>query len=44
MRHTDGRTTVVPFHKGDVIDRGLLRKIIREDLRMAREDFLKALE
>lgn len=41
MRHPDGRTTLIPFHKGDVIDRGLLRKIIREDLRITREEFLK---
>ncbi len=41
MRHPDGRTTLVPFHKNDVIDRGLLRKIIRDDLRISREEFLK---
>ena len=30
MRHTDGRTTVVPLHKGEDISRGLLRKILND--------------
>lgn len=40
MKHPDGRITVVPFHKGEVTDRGLLRKIIRDELRISREEFL----
>lgn len=39
--HPDGRTTVVPNHPGDDIDRGLLNKIIKHDLRISREEFLK---
>jgi len=27
FKHSDGRVTVVPFHKGEEIGRGLLRKI-----------------
>lgn len=27
MKHTDGRTTTVPLHPGEEIDRRLLRKI-----------------
>jgi len=30
MRHADGRTTVVPLHKGEDISRGLLRKILND--------------
>jgi predicted RNA binding protein YcfA (HicA-like mRNA interferase family) len=30
LRHSDGRTTVVPVHAGDVIGPGLLRKILRD--------------
>ena len=30
FRHSDGRTTVVPFHKGEDISKGLLRKILQD--------------
>ena len=43
FRHSDGRTTTVPNHKGEDIDRGLLNKIIRKDLGIEREEFLKYL-
>lgn len=39
FRHPDGRTTVVPFHAGEEIDRGLLNKIIKKDLRITRQEF-----
>jgi len=39
MKSDDGRYTTVPVHSGDDIPKGLLRKIIREDLEMALEDF-----
>ena len=29
-KHTDGRKTTVPVHKGKDISRGLLRKILRD--------------
>jgi predicted RNA binding protein YcfA (HicA-like mRNA interferase family) len=29
-KHSDGRTTTIPFHKGRVISRPLLREILRE--------------
>lgn len=29
LRHTDGRTTVVPVHAGETIGPGLLSKILR---------------
>ncbi|MCX5706067.1 MAG: type II toxin-antitoxin system HicA family toxin [Candidatus Omnitrophica bacterium] len=41
MRHPDGRSTVVPFHKGEDIGRGLLRTILRE-IELSWEDFISA--
>lgn len=41
FQHSDGRTTVLPNHPGEEIDRGLLNKIIKHDLQMTREEFLK---
>ncbi len=40
FEHPDGRTTVVPNHPGEEIDRGLLTKIIKKDLQISREEFL----
>jgi len=40
FRHPDGRTTMVPVHPGEKIDRGLLNKIIRKDLGVSREEFM----
>lgn len=41
FEHTDGRTTVIPNHPGEKIDRGLLNKIVKHDLQISREEFLK---
>ena len=41
FRHPDGRTTVVPNHPGEKVDRGLLNKIIKKDMCISREDFMK---
>lgn len=41
FEHSDGRTTVVPNHPGEDLDRGLLLKIIKHDIKMSREEFLK---
>jgi len=38
LRHSDGRSTLVPLHAGETIGPGLLRKIIR-DAEMTREEF-----
>lgn len=43
FEHADGRTTVIPNHGGEEIDRGLLNKIVKHDLQMTREDFFKYL-
>jgi predicted RNA binding protein YcfA (HicA-like mRNA interferase family) len=39
MRHEDGRVTTIPVHKNDDLPKGLMRKIIREDLKMGLEAF-----
>ena len=39
--HADGRTTLIPNHGGEDIDRGLLNKIVKHDLKMEREEFLE---
>lgn len=43
LRHEDGRTTVVPNHPGEKIDRGLLNKILKKDIQISREEFEKYL-
>jgi predicted RNA binding protein YcfA (HicA-like mRNA interferase family) len=40
FEHPDGRTTVIPNHGGEDIDRGLLNKIVKHDLKLSREEFL----
>ena len=39
LRSKDGRMTTVPLHGNKVIPKGLLRKIIREDLEMSLDEF-----
>ena len=39
LRHEDGRTTTVPNHPGEKLDRGLLNKIIKKDIKISREEF-----
>ncbi len=41
FEHPDGRTTVIPNHGGEEVDRGLLNKIIKHDLMVSREEFMK---
>ena len=38
MKHSDGRITTIPVHKNDSIPIGLLRKILREDIKMTPEE------
>ena len=42
FKHPDGRTTVVPFHQGKDIGRGLLRSILN-NIKISPKDFLKLL-
>ena len=44
MKSDDGRLTSVPVHSGEDIPKGLLRKIIREDLEMMLGDFVQMYE
>ena len=44
FRHPDGRTTLVPVHPTEDIDRGLLNKIIKKDLNISRQEFMKNLK
>lgn len=37
LRHPDGRSTVIPVHRGETIGRGLLAQILR-DCELSRED------
>ncbi len=43
FEHPEGRTTVIPNHPGEKLDRGLLLKIVKHDLGLEREEFLKFL-
>jgi predicted RNA binding protein YcfA (HicA-like mRNA interferase family) len=40
LRTEHGKATTVPVHGNKAIPKGLLRKIIREDIEMSLEDFL----
>ncbi|XAL99764.1 type II toxin-antitoxin system HicA family toxin [Phycisphaeraceae bacterium D3-23] len=42
VRHDDGRSTVVPVHRGETLGPGLLGKILR-DCEISREELRKAL-
>ena len=42
FQHSDGRSTLIPFHSREDIGRGLLRQILRE-IEVAPEEFLKLL-
>ena len=42
FEHADGRTTVIPMHKEIRIK--LLTKIIKQDLKMEKDEFLKLLK
>lgn len=38
FQHSDGRTTVIPFHKGEDLGRGLIRKVLR-DIELSVEEY-----
>lgn len=40
LKHPDGRVTTVPVHKNEDLPKGLMLKIIREDLDMELDEFL----
>jgi predicted RNA binding protein YcfA (HicA-like mRNA interferase family) len=39
LKHPDGRVTTIPVHGNNDLPKGLLRKIIREDLKLEMEEF-----
>ncbi len=39
FKHPDGRTAIVPDHKGEDLGRGITNKILK-DIEVAKEDFL----
>lgn len=41
LKHEDGRVTTVPVHKNIDLPKGLLRKIIREDLKIDMDEFMQ---
>jgi predicted RNA binding protein YcfA (HicA-like mRNA interferase family) len=41
--HPDGRKTTVPMHAGRDLPRGLLRKIVTQDVGMTMEEFVALL-
>jgi predicted RNA binding protein YcfA (HicA-like mRNA interferase family) len=41
--HSDGRFLVIPIHSNKPIPVGLLNKIIKQDLRLTKEEFLELL-
>lgn len=41
LKHSEGRVTTVPVHKNQDLPKGLLRKIIREDLELELNDFIE---
>jgi predicted RNA binding protein YcfA (HicA-like mRNA interferase family) len=43
LKCDDGRAATVPVHGNNDLPKGLLRKIIREDLEMELEDFNKVI-
>jgi predicted RNA binding protein YcfA (HicA-like mRNA interferase family) len=43
MRHLDGRTTLITFHPGEDIGKGMISKIIN-DAKITREEWLELLE
>jgi len=43
LQHPDGRTTVIPNHPGEKLDRSLTIKIIKKDVGISVEEFLELL-
>jgi predicted RNA binding protein YcfA (HicA-like mRNA interferase family) len=41
LKHPDSRVTTVPVHKNQDLPKGLLRKIIRDDLELELDTFIE---
>lgn len=44
LKHPDGRITTIPVHKNDSLPKGLLRKILREDIKLTIEELKEYLD
>ncbi len=44
LKHPDGRVTTVPVHKNNELPKGLLRKIVRDDMELELDEFLRIYE
>lgn len=44
IKHEDGRKTTIPVHNNQDLPKGLLRKIIRDDLELDVDSFNKMIE
>ncbi len=44
LKHPDGRVTTIPVHKNEDLPKGLMRKIIREDLDLESDEFINLYE
>lgn len=42
--HNDGRKTTIPDHGNKSVPKGLLLRIVRDDMKMTLSDFLRRLE
>ena len=41
LKHSNGKVTTVPVHKNQDLPKGLIRKIIKDDLELSQEQFDK---
>ena len=44
LKHPDGRITTIPVHKNEALPKGLLRKILRDDLEISVETLHKLIK
>jgi predicted RNA binding protein YcfA (HicA-like mRNA interferase family) len=44
LKHLDGRVTTIPVHRNEDLPKGLMRKIIREDLDLELDAFIELLK
>ena len=44
MKHNDGRVITIPIHRNEDLPKGLMRKIIREDLKLELDQFEDLIE
>ena len=44
LKHNDGRITTIPVNKNEDLPKGLIRKIIREDLDLELDAFIELLK